>query len=197
MPSISAVGKRRPTSTTSDPAVDLEDRHVLADLPQSAEREDAQVGAHAAAPARPWRSSAPRTSAVRSLVGLDASAAAAAPSTGRSARSAFLIGIGLCQPSRLVDVLQAGVDLGAVIGLVDHPAHLVADDVAGDQDAARAAQVERAREACCRCRRRASRPSISASASSLACLTPSMSSICASRASRSLGMSSAVRDGML
>ena len=33
-----------------------------------------------------------------------------------------------------------------MLGLVDHAAHLVADDVAGDEDAAGAADVERARE---------------------------------------------------
>ena len=46
-------------------------------------------------------------------------------------------------------------------------------------------------------RRRASRPSISCSSSALACLTPSMRSICASSASRSGGMFVPVRAGML
>ena len=47
---------------------------------------------------------------------------------------------------RLVDVAQRGVDLRAMLGLIDHPAHLVADDVARDEDPAGAADVERARE---------------------------------------------------
>ena len=42
---------------------------------------------------------------------------------------------------RGVDVAQRGVDLGPVLGLVDHAAHLVADEVAGDADAAAAARA--------------------------------------------------------
>ena len=41
---------------------------------------------------------------------------------------------------------KARVDLGAVLGLVDHAAHLIADDVAGDANAAGAADIERMRE---------------------------------------------------
>ena len=43
---------------------------------------------------------------------------------------------------RLVDVAQRGVDLRARLRLVVHPAHLGADDVGGDADAARAAHVQ-------------------------------------------------------
>ena len=44
------------------------------------------------------------------------------------------------------DVAQRGVDLRAPLGLVDHPAHLLADDVAGHEDPAGAAEVQRPRE---------------------------------------------------
>src|SRR3954451_1003401 len=47
---------------------------------------------------------------------------------------------------RGVDVAQRGVDLGSALGLVDHPAHLVADQVAGDADAAAAPDLERAQQ---------------------------------------------------
>ena len=73
----------------------------------------------------------------------------------------------------------------------------VADDVAGDEDAAGAADVERPRRGCRRCRRRRRGRRRARGSSLLACLTPSMCSICASSASRSFGMSSAVRGGML
>ena len=66
MPICSAVGKRRPASTSDDPALVLDDRHVLADLAHASQREDAQGAAHAActAASRPWRSSMARTAAV-------------------------------------------------------------------------------------------------------------------------------------
>ena len=104
-------------------------------------------------------------------------AAAAAPPTcmAEQVQRGLRAGRAGGQEQRLVDVLQRGVDLGAALGLVDHPAHLVADDVAGDEDPAGAAHVERAREAWRRRRRTASRPSIGCSSSALACLTPSMS----------------------
>ena len=47
MPSISAVGNISPVSTTTMRAVVLDDGHVLADLPQPAEREDAHAVAQA------------------------------------------------------------------------------------------------------------------------------------------------------
>ena len=69
------------------------------------------------------------------------------PTRWPSMFSAALTGIGLVvTPMRLPDVLQARVDLGALVGLVDHAAHLVADHVAGHEDAAEAADVERAGE---------------------------------------------------
>src|SRR4051812_22437847 len=42
----------------------------------------------------------------------------------------------------VVDVAQPVVDLTAAVGLVDHAAHLVADDVAGDADAAGLAEFQ-------------------------------------------------------
>ena len=66
MPIISAVGKRSPQSTTTIRPVVLDDRHVLADLADASQREDAQLAAHrrAVTPAsRPWRASTSRTRA--------------------------------------------------------------------------------------------------------------------------------------
>ncbi len=97
---------------------------------------------------------------------------------------------------RLVDVLQARVDLVPVLGLIDHPAHLVADDVAGDEDSAGAAHVQRTGEA-----RVVSGVDLQAVDQrqfvAFACLTPSTPSIWASSRSRSVGMFVAVRPGML
>ena len=42
---------------------------------------------------------------------------------------------------RLVEVAQAGLDLGAVLGLVDHPPHLAAHQVRGHEDAAACRRV--------------------------------------------------------
>ncbi len=142
-----------------DPAVVLDDGHVLADLAQAAERQDAQL-AHACAPAprrspacasavaasRPWRSSIARTAASSSLGGLDERQAQAAGVEAEQVQRRLRARRAGRHEQRLVDVAQRGVDLGAVLGLVDHPAHLVADDVAGDEDPAGAAEVERARE---------------------------------------------------
>src|SRR3954447_22925374 len=47
---------------------------------------------------------------------------------------------------RCEEVAELVVDRRALVGLVDHAAHLVADDVAGDGDDARAAHVERGGE---------------------------------------------------
>src|SRR6476646_4243692 len=44
------------------------------------------------------------------------------------------------------DAAKRRVDRAALVGLVDHPAHLLADDVARDADSPDAADVERARE---------------------------------------------------
>ena len=42
MPCISAVGNINPVSTIDDPAVVFDDRHVLADLAEAAERQHSQ-----------------------------------------------------------------------------------------------------------------------------------------------------------
>ena len=53
------VGGREPQARVDDhdPVLVLEDRHVLSDLAQTAERQDAQSAAHAAVASMPWRSS--------------------------------------------------------------------------------------------------------------------------------------------
>ena len=65
------LGRRKAQADVDDddPVVVLDDRHVLADLPQSAEGQDAQRLTHAGAPvSRPWRVSIARTAAVSCTV---------------------------------------------------------------------------------------------------------------------------------
>ena len=94
------------------------------------------------------------------------------------------------------EVLQRPVDLAARVGLVDHAAHLGAHDVTGHQNAARTAEVERARQ------------NVVVSGIELESVDERQVVVvglldaadvvsCASSASRSFGMSEAVRDGML
>ncbi len=62
-------GEAQPDVDHDDPPVVLEHGHVLAYLAEPSEGQDADVGAHAGAPAsRPWRSSVALTSAVSSGV---------------------------------------------------------------------------------------------------------------------------------
>ncbi len=114
------------------------------------------------------------------LVGLDQRQAQAADVVAEQVERRLRAGRAGGQEQRLVDVLQRGVDLGAVLGLVDHAAHLIADDVAGDAECRR----RRPCRACARRwrrRRHTARGRRSAAAQpALACLTPSMCSICAS-----------------
>ena len=102
------------------------------------------------------------------------------PTSWPSRFSAALTGIGLeVMNSAVEDVAQRRVDLRALVGLVEHPPHLVADDVRGDADAAGAAHVaapQRGRRRCRPARQpvdRAGDPAL------LACLTASIPSICA------------------
>ena len=97
-------------------------------------------------PSRPWRSSIARTASVSSSVGLDQRQAQAADVVAEQVQRGLRAGRAGGHEQRLVDVAQRRVDLRALLGLVDHAAHLVADDVAGDEDPAGAAHVERARE---------------------------------------------------
>ena len=146
----------QPGVDDDDPAVVLDDRHVLADLAQAAERQDAQLRCAPLASsspagrvvirlltgAVPWRSSIARTVAVSLLVELDVR------QPRRADVDAEQVQRGLDRAGQrrdrqvAVDVLQAGVDLAPALGLVDHPAHLLAEQVAGDEDAARLAEVE-------------------------------------------------------
>src|SRR5581483_8670985 len=82
-----------------DPAVVLDDGHVLADLAQPAERQDAQLCAHARARAgptgtRPWRSSIARTASASSSVA-STSGSRSPPTSKPSMFSAALVQVGL------------------------------------------------------------------------------------------------------
>src|SRR5581483_12499394 len=60
-PELVGRGEHEPGVDHDDPVVVLDDRHVLADLPEPAEWQDAQ-GAAQTALRSPWRSSTPRIS---------------------------------------------------------------------------------------------------------------------------------------
>ncbi len=78
-----------------DPAVVLDDRHVLADLSQPAEGQDAQLRAHAwVLVSRPWRSSIARTAAVSSAVA-STSGRRRPPTSWPSRFSAAFVQVGL------------------------------------------------------------------------------------------------------
>ena len=144
----------QPAVDDDDAAVVLDDGHVLADLAEPPEREDAQGAAHAVAArwSSPWRSSIARTSASLVLVGLDHRQAAAPDVVAEQVQRRLGAGRAGGQEQRGVDVAQPRVDLRARLGLVEQALHLVPDDVRGDADAARAALVEVARRGCRRCR---------------------------------------------
>ncbi len=149
MPTISAVGKRRPTVDDQEPVLVLDDRHVLADLADPAERQDAHgSGCHqaCAVSSRPWRTSASRTTSTSSS--LASTSGRRGMPTGWPSRPSPALIVMASGPTASApkQVLQAGVDRRALVGLVDHPLHLGADEVAGDEDAAGAAHVEHARE---------------------------------------------------
>ena len=189
----------QPAVDHDDLAVVLDDGHVLADLADAPQREDAQSAAHAVAArwSSPWRSSIARTSAVSpssaSTIGSRHGPAVQPHQVQRR------LGAGRAgrQEQRGVDVAQRRVDLRPRLGLVEQALHLRPDDVRGDADAAGAAHVQvRARRMSSLPASTAS-PSIGCSSSELACLTATMPSIWASSASRSGGMLTAVRPGML
>ena len=159
----------QPDVDDDDPVLVLEDRHVLADLAQPAEGQDPQgaVGHASGSVRESCGSAAGRRTCGRSgsgglqqpvalehhadggllvLVGLDERQAQPADAVAEHVQGGLDRDRVGGDAHRLPDVLQARVDLGPLVGLVDHPAHLVADDVAGHEDAAQAAHVERAGE---------------------------------------------------
>ena len=80
-----------------DPALVLDDRHVLADLAHASQREDAQGAAHAvvhSAASKPWRSSIARTAAV-SASSASTIGSRSVPASWPSRLSAALTGVGL------------------------------------------------------------------------------------------------------
>ena len=127
-----------------DAAVVLDDAHVLADLAEPPEREDAQGAAHAVAArsSSPWCCQHALHLVQFVFIGLDHRQAAAPDVVAEQVERRLGAGRARSQEQRRVDVAQARVDLRARLGLVEQPPHLVADDVRGDADAARAALVE-------------------------------------------------------
>ena len=134
----------QPAVDHDDLAVVLDDGHVLADLADAPEREDAQGAAHAVAAlwSSPWRSSIALTSAVSCSSRVDHRQAAAARVEPEQVERRLRARRAGGEEERRVDVAQRGVDLGPRVGLVEQALHLRADDVRGDADAARAALVE-------------------------------------------------------
>ena len=149
MPTISGVGKRSPTSTTTiRPSYSTtvmflpisprpprgSTRSVLTHACVSGADEQAVAVEHRADRVALLRRSPPRA------------AGAGRRRVAEQVQRGLRAGRARGHEQRLVDVAQRRVDLGAVLGLVDHAPHLGADDVARDEDPAGAAHVERARE---------------------------------------------------
>ena len=129
-----------------DPPVVLDDGHVLADLPDASEREDAQLAAHpVVAPlSSPWRSSIAWTFAALLVAGLDEREPQPADVVAEHVQRGLDRDRAGRAEQRRVDVLQRRVDLRPGLGLVEHPPHLGAGDVRGDADQPVAAELERA-----------------------------------------------------
>ena len=178
----------QPDVDDDDPAVVLDDGHVLADLAEPAEREDAQGAAHAVAArsSSPWRSSiALRPRRSLALVGLDHRQAAAPDVVAEQVQRRLGAGRAGGQEQRRVDVAQARVDLRARLGLVEQAPHLVARRCARRRRCRRRRPWSRLAARMSSLPASTASPSIGCSSSELACLTASMPSICASSASRS------------
>ena len=143
IPSISAVGNRSPVSTTTIRSSYSTTVMFLPISPRPPSGRTRSVLQLTPAASSPWRSSIARTVAVSrsssSDVGQPRQRRRASPS-----RLSAALTVARHRRDRevAVDVLQALVDLAPALGLVDHPAHLVAEEVAGDEHAAGLAEVE-------------------------------------------------------
>ena len=136
--------EHQPGVDDHDAAVVLDDHHVLPDLPEPAQGQDPQRAQTAAS--RLWRSSAAPNRRRLLLVRLDQRQPQPADRVAREVERGLHRNRVGGDRERLEEVLQGLVQLRASLGLVDHPAHLAADEVRGHADAPRAPHVEHARE---------------------------------------------------
>ena len=116
----------QPGVDDDDPALVLDDRHVLADLADASEREDAQGAAHAAGDRReqPVALEQGADRGGLGLVGLDHRQAQRARVVAEQVQRRLHRRRARGDEHRLVDVAQRRVDLRALLGLVVHAAHL-------------------------------------------------------------------------
>ena len=158
------VGGREPQPGVDDddPALVLDDRHVLADLAQAAERQDPQrrsraLTRHPAAVASmPWRSSIARTVAELVLRRARRREAAAADRDPDHAERRLEAAGQRRDRQIAVDVLQAGVDLAPAARARRPSGASRRRNVAGGEDRRPARRDRARRRACRRCRRRSS-----------------------------------------
>src|SRR3954452_19193546 len=158
MPTISAVGKRSPTSTTT---IESSYSRTIMFLPISPSPPSGRTRRVPGTrwprgprnrPSGPGRPEQPvaleRAPDLRLLllVGLDERQAQAADAVAGHVQRRLDRDRVRRDRHRLEDTAQRAVDPRALLGLVDHPPHLLADDVARDADPADAADVERAGE---------------------------------------------------
>src|SRR3954454_4404979 len=158
MPTISAVGKRSPTSTTtmlSSYSRTIMFLPISPSPPSGRTRRDEAISGPRAGSEEPLRvrrlqqAVALERAADRRLlvlVGLDQRQAQTTDAVAEQVERRLHRDRVRRDRHRLVDAAQRAVDPRTLVGLVDHAPHLLADDVAGDADAADAADVERAGE---------------------------------------------------
>src|SRR4051812_25710266 len=137
MPTISAVGKRRPTSTTT---MRSSYSKTVMFLPISPSPPSGRTRSLESATLGPGGLQQPvalehdADGSLLVLVGLDERQPQRADTVAEHVQRGLDRDRVGGDAHRLPDVLQARVDLAALVGLVDHAAHLVADHVAGHED---------------------------------------------------------------
>src|SRR3954454_920775 len=144
MPTISAVGKRSPTSTTtmlSSYSRTIMFLPISPSPPSGRTRSDGAISGPLCMRRLQQAVALQRAPDRRLLVlvGLDQRQAQATDAVTEQVERRLHRDRVRRDRHRLVDAAQRAVDPRALAGLVDHAAHLLADDVAGDADAADAA----------------------------------------------------------
>src|SRR4051794_35534588 len=180
-----------------DPAVELDDRHVLADLAEPAEWQDTERPAGQTLASRPWRSSASRATGFSSSLP-STRGRRGAPTSWPSMSKAALIGTG---PVVTVKALNRSLSESCISCRASGSSIIRRISVPTRWEATRMPPVPPASSVSAKVSSlpaSRSSPSIGAMSSNRACLTADTFAIsAASSAMNSLGMSITDRDGML
>ena len=160
MPTISAVGKRRPHVDDDDAG-----RRTRRPSCSCRSRPARRAGGRAASRSRRLRARGLQQAVALEHARTRPCSSSSASTSGRRRPPAAMAeqvqrgldaGSGcVVTTSASIDVAQRRVDLGAALGLVDHAAHLLADDVARDAGCRRRRRCRACARGCRRCRRRA------------------------------------------